>query len=106
MARLPVLRGTLVTGIRRLMVRRPSHTYATAGTYTVSLVVTDDDGAASTVATESVTVDDPPPVSSLALMRSRGWFRPGLVLPMLVVPGRRRVRLRTIRWLMVLAPLR
>jgi serine protease AprX len=38
----------------------PSHTYATANTYTVILTVTDDDGAISTD-TQSVTVTDPPP---------------------------------------------
>ena len=40
-----------------------SHTYGAADTYTVSLSVTDDDGATSTVVTEQVTVTDPPPVN-------------------------------------------
>lgn len=36
----------------------PSHSYTTAGTYTVSLVVTDDDGAASEPASATVTVGE------------------------------------------------
>jgi PKD repeat protein len=39
----------------------PRHTYATAGTYTVSLVVTDDDAAASVAVTHDVAPTDPPP---------------------------------------------
>ncbi|WP_420120741.1 PKD domain-containing protein [Nakamurella sp.] len=38
----------------------PSHSYATAGTYNVGLVVTDDDGAQSALLTKSVTVTAPP----------------------------------------------
>jgi PKD repeat protein len=36
--------------------RNPSHTYAAEGQYTVSLVVTDDDGASSAPATRQITV--------------------------------------------------
>jgi PKD repeat protein len=42
--------------------RNPSHTFATAGTYQVSLTVTDEDGAASTAVTQPVTVSTTAPV--------------------------------------------
>src|SRR5438094_9453231 len=45
-------------------VQNPSHTYAAGGTYTVSLRVTDNQGAQSTTTSKSVTVTAPnsPPV--------------------------------------------
>lgn len=42
-----------------------SHTYAAAGTYTVTLTVTDDDGATNQT-TQQVTVTDPPAVATVA----------------------------------------
>ena len=43
----------------------PGHSYVTAGTYTVTLTVTDDQGLAGTPATRDVTVStNPPPVAS------------------------------------------
>ncbi|MCU0263746.1 MAG: PKD domain-containing protein [Candidatus Nanopelagicales bacterium] len=43
----------------------PAHAYAEAGTYTVSLTVTDDDGATNATSAE-VTVTSDPPVTALA----------------------------------------
>ena len=42
-------------------VEDPGHTYTAAGTYTVSLLVTDDDGDTDSIS-QSVTVTDPPPL--------------------------------------------
>jgi PKD repeat protein len=44
--------------------QNPSHTYATGGTYTVSLVATDDRGAQSSAATQTVTVNSAPVVNA------------------------------------------
>src|SRR5881394_941180 len=41
--------------------RNPSHTYSTDGSYTVRLTVTDNEGAQSTPASQTVTVSAPPP---------------------------------------------
>src|SRR5204862_102043 len=41
--------------------RNPSHTYSTDGSYTVRLTVTDNQGAQSTPASQTVTVSAPPP---------------------------------------------
>jgi PKD repeat protein len=55
--------------------QNPSRTYAAAGSYTVSLTVTDDDGATQQhSATVSVTA--PPPPASISLTVS-GWTEPG-----------------------------
>lgn len=54
--------GALGTGVA------PSHTYRTAGTYSVTLTATDDDGDAASV-TRAVTVGGPPPVDEPPVAR-------------------------------------
>ena len=52
----------------------PVHVYGAADTYTVSLTVTDDDGAASVPFSQSVTVTAPPPPDTIvALEVTDGW---------------------------------
>ncbi len=52
--------------------RNPSFTYPAAGTYSVQLTVTDNDGPASI--TKQVVVNNPPPPPPITLTLTRGWF--------------------------------
>lgn len=53
--------------------QNPSHSYAVGGTYTVTLVAIDDDGARSPVATQDVTATDPPNLTlNASKLNSRG----------------------------------
>lgn len=56
-------------------VRHPTHSFAAAGTYLVTLTATDDDGAVST-ASRSVTVASPPKISLVAVgTKTKGQVR-------------------------------
>jgi PKD repeat protein len=54
--------------------QNPSHTYAAAGTYTVQLTVTDDQGATGTTS-KSVTVTAPPPPNQPPVANPGGPYR-------------------------------
>lgn len=53
-----------------------THAYTTSGTYTVSLVVTDNKGATSTAATKDVTVNVPVLVDSFGRTTTNAWGTP------------------------------